>query len=132
MLKISDKTQAFYAESRAYDSIEVQRLMAEAAYMRSKTLAELSGRAIRWAGGIVKTMATSVSEGFRLRNTYRELMSLDDHLLADIGISRDEIPQVVARSAVQGRVSADVHILKPPQGRTPDASTDETERPLAA
>ena len=52
MLKISDKTQAFYSESRAYDSIEVQRLMAEAAYMRSKTLAELFGRAIRGAGGI--------------------------------------------------------------------------------
>jgi uncharacterized protein YjiS (DUF1127 family) len=132
MLKKSDKTQVFYAESRAYDSIGVQRLMAEAVHLRSKTLSELFGRAVRWAGGIVKAMATSVSEGIRLRNTYRELMALDDHMLADIGISRAEIPQVVARSAVRGRVPADVHILKAAQGRTPDDSTDETERPLAA
>ena len=131
-LQISEKNQAFYTESRAYDSIEAQLLMAEAAHLRSKTLGELFGRAVRWISGIVNAMATSVSEGIRLRRTYRELMTLDDHMLADIGIDRGDIGQVVAKSAVRGRFPADVHILKAARVRTPDAPAGKTERPLAA
>ena len=130
MLEKSHKPHAFFQESRAYDSIEVQRVMAEAAYLRSKTLFELLGRAMRWAVGVVNAVTTSVSEGFRLRRMYRELMALDDHILADIGISRHDIARVVAGSAVRRGSPADVHILKPAQ--TPDAPADETERSLAA
>ena len=131
MLQKSEKAHTLYDAPRAYDSIEVQRLMAEAAYLRARTLSQLLGRAIRWAGGIVDAYLVSpVAEGIRLRRTYRELMALDDHMLADIGISRHEIPHMVVRSAVHGGSPADVHILKPAQ--TPDAPADETDRPLAA
>lgn len=132
MPRKTDKPHALYEEPRAYGSIEAQRFMAEASYLRAKTLSGLLGRAIRWAGGVVNALVTAVTEGIRLRNAYQELMALDDHMLADIGISRDEIPKVVARSAVHGGSPADVHILKPAQDRTPDAPADETDRPLAA
>ncbi len=130
MLQITDKAHILYEQPRTHDSIEVQRLRAEAAYLRTKTLFELFGRAIRWAGGVVNALATSVSEGIRLRRTYRELMALDDHMLADIGIGRHEIPQVVAGSAARRGSPADVHILKSAPGQT--APADDTEKPLAA
>ncbi len=130
MLKKSDKTFALYEESRPYDSIEAQHLIAEASYLRAKTLSELFGRAIRWAGGVVNALATSVSEGIRLRRAYRELMALDDHMLADIGISRHDIPLVVAGSAARRGSPADVHILQPAPGQT--APANEMEKPLAA
>jgi hypothetical protein len=56
-------------------------------------------------------------------------MALDDRMLADIGISRNDIPHVVAGSAVRGGPVADVHVLKSIAGRVP---ADKTVRPLAA
>ena len=133
MLQKSDKTFTLYEEPRAYDSIEAQRLMAEAAYLRAKTLSELLSRAIRWAGGIVNAyLVTPVAEGLRMRREYRELMALDDHMLADIGISRHEIPLIVAGSVARRGTPADVHVLKPARGRTPEVPAVEKVRALAA
>ena len=130
MLQITDKAHILYVEPRTHDPIKTQRLMAEAAYLTDKTVPGLLGRAIQWASGVVNGLAGTVSEGYRLRRAYRDLMTLDDHMLADIGISRHEIPHIVAKSADRRVSPADVRILKPAQ--TPDAPADETERPLAA
>ena len=130
MLQTTDKAHILYDEPRTHNQIETQRLMAEAAYLTEETVPGLLGRAIRWAGGVVNALASTVSEGIRLRRMHRELMALDDRMLADIGISRYQVPHVVAGSAVHGGTAADVHILKPARGRT--APADERDRPLAA
>ncbi len=43
----------------------------------------------------------------RRQRDYNELMSLDDHILADIGITRSDIPYLVNECANQGKAGND-------------------------
>ncbi len=132
MLRKSDKAQTLFDEPQAYDPIDAQRIVADAAYLRARTVSGLLDRAIRWAGGAVNDYLVSpVAERLRIRRAYRELMALDDRMLADIGISRNDIPHVAAGSAVRGGPVADVHFLKSIADRIPGAP-EKTDRPLAA
>ncbi len=75
---------------------------------------------------------------YRRRKTYQELMRLDDRTLADIGILRCDIPQVVGNSyrprtapAETPAAGATVHRL-PAREKSAAAQSDDTGRSLAA
>ena len=122
-----------YGDPWTPDSVEAQRLMAETACFGFRNVSGPLGRAIRWAGAAVEDyLVAPVAEGFRRRRAYRELMALDDRILADMGVSRNDIPHMVAGSAVRGGSLADVHVLKSAAGRIPGTPAEKTERPLAA
>jgi uncharacterized protein YjiS (DUF1127 family) len=48
--------------------------------------------------GLFKALSERYEEWRRREQAYRELSALDDRSLSDIGISRSEIPYVLARS----------------------------------
>ncbi len=62
------------------------------------TVAEVK-RPSAGASGLLIALARSVVRAVRRRRTVRMLRQLDAHLLADIGIERDEIDKVAAKAA---------------------------------
>jgi uncharacterized protein YjiS (DUF1127 family) len=46
---------------------------------------------IGWLWGILFAWLTAMAQFFERRSRYRELLELDDHLLADIGLSRHQV-----------------------------------------
>ncbi len=62
------------------------------------TVAEVK-RPSAGANGLLIALAHSVVRAVRRRRTVRMLRQLDAHLLADIGIERDEIDEVAAKAA---------------------------------
>ena len=134
-----DIQKRFFAEASAYQTIDTQRMVAEAQYLRAKALARL----VRLAGASVagffraSLMAPAV-RWYRRRKTYQELMRLDDRTLADIGILRCDIPQVVrnvypARTAPAATPAAGATVHRLPAGeKSAAAQSDDTDQPLAA
>jgi uncharacterized protein YjiS (DUF1127 family) len=71
---------------------DTRKIEAEAHQMRAEVAGRFAnkiGQAVRGAIGWVLAKRTE-------RQTYEELMSLDDRTLADIGINRGQIPQISA------------------------------------
>ncbi len=134
-----DIQKRFFAEPSAYQSIDTQRMVAEAQYLRAKELARLAGLARAWVAGVVRTwLLAPVVRWYRRRRFYQELMGLDDRTLADIGILRCDIPQMVRNSygprtapAETPAAGATVHRL-PAGGKSAAAQSDDTDQPLAA
>ena len=134
-----DIQKKFFAESSAYQTIDVQRMVAEAHYLRAKELTRL-GRLARAsvAGFFRATLLAPVVRWYRRRKFYQELMRLDDRTLADIGILRCDIPRMVRNSyaprTAPGETpvaGATVHRL-PAHGKSAAAQSDDTGRSLAA
>jgi uncharacterized protein YjiS (DUF1127 family) len=134
-----DIQMRFFAEPSAYQTIDTQRMFAEAQYMRAKELARLVRLARAWVAGVVRAwLLAPAVRWYRRRKTYQELMRLDDRTLADIGILRCDIPQVV-RNAYAPRTApaetpaagATVHRLSA-GGKSSPAQSDDTDRSLAA
>ena len=134
-----DIQMRFFAEPSAYQTIDMQRMFAEAQYLRSKELARLAGLARAWVVGAVRAwLLAPVVRWYRRRKFYQELMRLDDRTLADIGILRCDIPQMVRNSyaprtapAETPAAEATVHHL-PAGGKSAAAQSDDTDRSLAA
>ena len=134
-----DIQMRFFAEPSAYQTIDMQRMFAEAQYLRSKELARLAGLARAWVVGAVRAwLLAPVVRWYRRRKFYQELMRLDDRTLADIGILRCDIPKVVRNSygprtapAETPAAGATVHRL-PAGGKSAAAQSDDTDRSLAA
>jgi len=134
-----DIQKKFFAESSAYQTIDVQRMVAEAHYLRAKELTRL-GRLARAsvAGFFRASLLAPVVRWYRRRRFYQELMRLDDRTLADIGILRCDIPRMVRNSygprTAPGETpvaGATVHRL-PAGGKSSPAQSDDTDQPLAA
>lgn len=134
-----DIQKRFFAEPSAYQTIDMQRMVAEAHYLRAKELAHL-GRLARAsvAGFFRASLLAPVVRWYRRRKFYQELMKLDDRTLADIGILRCDIPQMVRNSyaprtapAETPAAGATVHHL-PAGGKSAAAQSDDTDRSLAA
>lgn len=83
-----DMQMIFFEESSAYQTIDRQRLIAEARYVRAKELGRLFSKAIDL---IVRPLAR-LQKRVMLR---RQLVFLDDRMLEDIGLRRSDIPTVV-------------------------------------
>ncbi len=134
-----DIQKRFFAEASAYQTVDTQRMFAEAQYMQTKELARLVGLAGASVAGVFRAWVLAPAvRWYRRRKTYRELMRLDDRTLADIGILRCDIPQIVRNSyaprtapAETPAAGATVHRL-PAGGKSAAAQSDDTDRSLAA
>ncbi len=134
-----DSQKRFFAEPSAYQTIDLQRSIADARYRQSKELARLVRLAGAWVAGLFRaSLLAPVVRWYRRRKFYQELMRLDDRTLADIGILRCDIPQVVGNSyaprtapAETPAAGATVHRL-PAGGKSSPAQSDDTDRSLAA
>ena len=62
--------------------------------LRAEAMANMFVKVGRWIGKLVRSWQQSVAEG----RAMRELASLDDRMLADIGVTRSDIPGVVRRA----------------------------------
>ena len=134
-----DIQKRFFAEPSAYQTIDAQRMFAEAQYLRTKEMARLAGLARASVVGLFRaSLVAPVVRWYRRRKLYQELMRLDDRLLDDIGILRCDIPQVVRNAfaprtapAATPAAGATVHRL-PAGGKSAAARSDDTDQPLAA
>ena len=134
-----DTQMRFFTEPSAYKTIDAQRMFAEAQYLRAKELARLAGLARASVVGLFRaSLVAPVVRWYRRRKFYQELMRLDDRTLADIGILRCDIPQVVRNSYAPRTAPAEtpaagttVHRL-PVGGISAAAQSDDTVRSLAA
>ncbi len=134
-----DIQMRFFAEPSAYQTIDLQRSIANARYRQSKELARLVGLAGASVAGFVRAwLLAPAVRWYRRRKLYQELMGLDDRLLDDIGILRCDIPKVVPNAyaprtapAETPAAGATVHRL-PAGGKSGAAQSDDTDRPLAA
>ena len=134
-----DIQMRFFAEPSAYQTIDTQRMFAEAQYMRAKELARLVRLARASVVGLFRaSLRAPVVRWYRRRKFYQELMRLDDRTLADIGILRCDIPKMVRNSyaprtapAETPAAGATVHRL-PAGGKSGAPQSDDTDQPLAA
>ena len=134
-----DIQKRFFAEASAYQTIDLQRGIADARYRQSKEMARLVGLAGAWVAGVVRAwLLAPAVRWYRRRKLYQELMGLDDRLLDDIGILRCDIPKVVRNAYAPRTAPAEtpaaggtVHRL-PAGGKTGVAQSDDTGRSLAA
>ena len=134
-----DTQMRFFAEPSAYQTIDLQRSIADARYRQSKEMARLVRLALASVVGLFRaSLLAPVVRWYRRRKFYQELMRLDDRTLADIGILRCDIPQVVRNSyaprtapAETPAAGATVHRL-PAGGKSSPAQSDDTDRSLAA
>ncbi len=136
--RYDDIKKWFFAEPSAYQTIDTQRMFAEAQYMQTKELARLARLARASVAGVFRAWVLAPAvRWYRRRKTYQELMRLDDRILADIGILRRDIPQVVRNAyaprtvaAATPAAGATVHYLA--AGNDGEAESRQTCRPLAA
>ena len=82
------------APSFELDRAEYAYHIHRANQLRAEAMAEMFVKAGRWIAKLVRNWQQSVAEG----RAMRELASLDDRMLADIGVTRSDIPGVVRRS----------------------------------
>ena len=100
--------------------------------------AEAFGRALGAAGRFVARSATNalhrMADAIRRRRTTTALSRLDDHLLADIGIDREQIP-AIAQGLIAPSGDAPRHIVPaapcPPEFRG-EAANDTKPTSVAA
>ena len=70
--------------------------------MTQQTETRATDMAHRVAGFIRTRLVAPVVRWHRRNELYREMMELDDHTLADIGVSRYDIPEFVRSTPVDG------------------------------
>ena len=92
--QVSERVPApSFASSHAEHAYYLHR----ANQLRGEAMAEMFAKAWRWIAKLVRNWQQSVAEG----RAMRELASLDDRMLADIGVTRSDIPGVVRRAHIE-------------------------------
>ncbi len=117
---------------------DVAAAMAHAREERSKELARLVLEGGSWMVHLFKEwLVLPIGRALMRRNVYRQLMSLDDRLLSDIGISRGQIPWVVEHACLtqeaareRAPMTAEIHAF--PTRKTPAGTDTDTVPSLAA
>lgn len=112
---------------------EIRRFQVEARRFQGQAVAELAslvGRgtvgAARWLASAVGTAVRAFGEAVTARRTYEVLSRLSDRELADIGLTREEIPSVIWRQSRR----ADDRPLTPEAAPT-EAAEETTYRKAA-
>lgn len=118
-----------FAANRVPSAHETWRMVAEARRMRSQEIV----KSIKSLGAWLRTRVIEpLLWAVEAERSYNELMALDDRTLDDIGIRREEIPQVVASGIAQRKLAAYAE-GKPTQPVLPFARrAPATEHKLAA
>lgn len=99
---LMNEQMSLFAETVAPRVNEIDAIIARARQARSEVFA----RHARAAGRFVAELFRPLAEAVARDRAYRELMALDDRVLADMGITRDQIPSVVAGHLVRDPVSS--------------------------
>ncbi len=76
----------------------------------------------------LKALVHSLAEARRAGQAARQLRAMDDHLLADIGIARDQIPAAVAGLVTRSEVDAHVPAPTPLRPRAAATAIPDTRR----
>ncbi len=129
MSKLTNQT---YRGSVGTDPALERRLFHEVIEHHAKTGRALHPQAVRQAlRGLIRGIVGAVRQGaealqrwHRRRVTYRELMALDDRLLRDIGLRRDQIPAAVEESLWNQPGPAEAYVATV-AGRQSDAANDD-------
>ncbi len=77
-------------------AVDVARIEAEARAMRSATVAQFGAACGRGIFGTFRKLAGTFAEARRMHRTYAELSGMSDRELRDMGITRSDIPAIVA------------------------------------
>jgi len=112
---------------------EIRRFQVEARRLQGQAVAELAslvGRgtvaAARWLASTVGTALRAFGDGVAARRTYEVLSRLGDRELADIGLTRDQIPNVIWRQTREADDRAAA-----PQAASEEAAEETTYRKAA-
>ncbi len=84
---------------RADDRFDHLAIRLRAGQIRAEVIAELTSRAAHALGRRLARLARHLRQNWRRRTTLAELAQLDDRILKDIGVSRDQLGVVAARAA---------------------------------
>ena len=108
--------------------------VARARELQSEAIARAFGAAGRLLARSVSHAYRGIVDGARKRRTIAELSRLDNHMLADIGIDREQIP-TIAQGLIAPSGDAPRRIIRaapcPPEFRG-EAANDTKSPPVAA
>lgn len=107
---MTSRTQNFTAPSDYPLAARDKALMA-----RGEAIADVVGALVGLVGKVAAKLYAPIKNWAIERATRDELMSLDDRTLADIGLTRGDIPQVAAGLWVPENRLAQVSAAKPAQ-----------------
>lgn len=136
---MSDTTFHKHEPAPARDPHEDLSHIRHGSRVRVDALARAIGTAGRFFARNVSGVWRRIARAGRRRRTIAQLSRLDDHLLADIGISRTRIPLIAQElinasggEAPPADPRRDVHVAPPPPEYHGEAANDEKKPPLAA
>lgn len=98
--------------------VDVARIEEEARVLRSATIAGFGAACGRGIRNAFRGLVGAYRDARRMQETYRELSALSDRELRDMGISRSDIPAIVAGT-----------FTREPVVETPAAAPEAIERP---
>ncbi|HET6629793.1 MAG TPA: DUF1127 domain-containing protein [Woeseiaceae bacterium] len=82
--------------SRDHRALAIGRSASFGRQQHRSRIARAVARATKAVGGSIKSFSGGIVEGFRMSRLYEQLVDMSDRELAQIGISRADIPAVVA------------------------------------
>jgi len=85
-----------------FSHVDRQNLEMRARYARSEMLADNVSDAILWVVRLCKRGVDALKADFKLRAAEEQLFRMSDRELADLGLSRGDIPFAIRESAVEG------------------------------
>lgn len=99
-----NQTTHQYSTSPIKPDFSYLSVLTAARIERAAYIHQLASRLAVWTGRALIAPFTAMR---RRQREYDELMSLDDYILADIGISRGDIPYLINDCANQGKAGND-------------------------
>jgi len=82
-----------------------------ARYARAATVADQISDAILWVQAQFKRLVDAVRTDFRLRAAETQLYRMTDRELADVGLSRTDIPFAIRATATDGTVAGEAPLI---------------------
>ena len=87
-----------------------------ARYARAATVADKVSDAVLWVGAQFKRLVESVRADFRLRAAEAQLHRMTDRELADLGLSRTDIPFAIRAAATDAMVAGEAPLIAAASG----------------
>ena len=103
-MKPSNQTAQDYRELPGHPDFSSDSVLIAARIERGRLVHAVVVDLFAWIG---RGLIAPVAAMRRRQREYDELMSLDDHILADIGITRNDIPYLIDECANQDKAGND-------------------------